>query len=297
MFAIEWALIVCNVISTLTTLPAMIFGVDSEKYHAYTERFFDKMPSAQDLPLLKLMMKFQFYAMFSLYVLGIFAGFYCATPVIGYMFGAGNFFRVIYFAWIIYGDAQKFAFTGMNAKQLNIILGVQSVLGLVILGCTYLSSQNEEYQAAMAEMAAAAAGKWDDYGFYLTFVLSMHGFFTLVQLPGVIAPGFAIKNYITVESKLPTDKGSNYVLEFVMGFQQLIILLTQVFGAVMLWYSPVIDPIAIFWMIFGGIYFTVTIFSFNIINADAYGFDRVPMMIFMVLNTFVAGASFQAYFE
>jgi len=254
------------------------------------------MPSDQDLPLLKLMMKFQFYALFAIYVLGIFAGVYCATPIIGYMFSAGNFIRVIYFAWAVYGDAEKFAFSGMSAKQLNIILGVQTVLGVAILGCTYISSQNEDYQTAMTEMAAAAAGKWDEHSFYLTFIFVMHGFFSLVQIPGVLMPSFAIKNYIPVESKLPTDKGSNYVLLFVMGFQQLIILLLQVFGAVMLWYSPVIDPIALFWMFFGGVFFNVTIFSFNLIHADAYGFDRLPMIVFMILNTFVAGASFQAYF-
>merc|ERR1712196_212573 len=133
-------------------------------------------------------MKFQFYAMFALYVLGIFAGFYCATPIIGYMFGAGNFIRVIYFVLTMYGNAEKFAFSGMNAKQLNLILGVQSVLGVVICVCTYLSSQNEDYQTAMTEMAAAAVGKWDDRGFFLTCLLVMHGFFTVVQLPGVIAP-------------------------------------------------------------------------------------------------------------
>ena len=49
-------------------------------------------------------------------------------------------------------------------------------------------------------------------------------------------------------------------------------------------------------MIFGGAYFTVYIFSYNIINAEAYGFDRVPMIVFLILNTWVAGASFQAYF-
>ena len=32
-------------------------------------------------------------------------------------------------------------------------------------------------------------------------------------------------------------------------------------------------------------------------TADEYGFDRLPMIVFMVLNTVVAGVSLQAYFE
>ena len=256
----------------------------------------DKLPSAQDLPLLRLMMKFQFLALFALYILGVFAGIFCATPVVGYMFAIGNFVRVAYFAATIFGNAQKFAYSGMSRKQLNIILIVQTVLGVVILAATYCSAQSAEYQTAMKTMADEAAGKWETQGFYIKFVLVMHGFFTFVQIPGVVAPNFAIKNYITVESKLPTEKGASAVLEFVMGFQQLVILMLQIMGGVMLWYSPVIDPIALFWMIFGGAYFTVYIFSYNIINAEAYGFDRVPMIVFLILNTWVAGASFQAYF-
>merc|ERR1719453_1064927 len=185
------------------------------------------------------MMKFQFGALFALYVLGIFAGIWCATPLIGYTFAAGNFVRVLYFAFNIYGDAEKMAMSGMNAKQLNIILIVQSVLGVVIAVCTYLSSQDADYQTWLAGAEADAVSKWDTYGFYCTFLLVAHGFFMLTSIPGVLAPSMAIKQYVPVEGKLPTEKGAVIVLEFVMGFQQLGILMLQAFGAVMIWYSPV----------------------------------------------------------
>ena len=128
MFAIGWALVVSNVISCIPTIPAIVFPVNSEKFESYAAKFFDKMPSAQDLPLLNLMMKFQFGALFALYVLGVFAGIYCPTTLIGYMFAAGNLVHVLYFGFNIYGDAEKMAMSGMSAKQLNIILIVQSVL-------------------------------------------------------------------------------------------------------------------------------------------------------------------------
>ena len=94
---------------------------------------------------------------------------------------------------------------------------------------------------------------------------------------------------------LPHAKESNIVLEFSMGFQQLAVLMIQAFGAVMLWYSPSIDGLATFWLC-AVPYFTVLIFCFNIIHADKYGFDRVPMLVFMSLNLFVMGASFMALF-
>lgn len=187
--------------------------------------------------------------------------------------------------------------SGMAVKQLNIILGVQFAMGVVVAVCTYISSQDADYQTWLAGAAEDAVGKWDEYGFYLTFLLSAHGFFTLTSIPGVLAPTMAIKQYIPVEGKLPVEKSGAIILEFVMQFQQLVILMLQIFGGVMLWYSPVIDPLALFWIVFGGVYFTVIIFAHNIIKADEYGFDRLPMIIFMVLNTVVAGVSLQAYCE
>ena len=175
------------------------------------------------------------------------------------------------------------------------ILVIQSVLGLVILGCTYLSSGNEEYQAYAADMAVNAVAKWDTDAFYIKFILGIHAFFTLTGLPGLLAPGFAIKQYITVESKLPSDKSGQLILEFLMGFQQLAILMIQIFGAVMMWYmyAPSIDVIALYWQP-TGLFFIVTIFCYNILNADDYGFDRTPMLVFFFLNAFTMGVSLMA---
>lgn len=291
LFAIQWALIVCNILSSITALPGVLYAVDSDQFHAAMERFFDKMPNPSDQKLLKLMMKFLFGGLLFVYILGIFAGFYCPTPVIGYMFGAGNFLRVGYIGlWMM--NAETYAMTGFGG-QLKVILVVQSVLGIVILACTYISSGNADYQAYAAAMAADAEGKWDADAFYIKFIFGIHAFFTLTGLPGLIAPGFAIKQYITVESKLPADKAGMLTLEFLMGFQQLAILTIQIFGAVMLWYAPSIDVIALYWQP-TGIFFIITIFCYNILNADAYGFDRTPMLVFFFLNAFTMGVSFMA---
>ena len=115
-------------------------------------------------------------------------------------------------------------------------------------------------QAYVSGMEAASTAKWAEHGFYLKFLLCMHGFFTLVQVlcvavprvrvnthsnslthslthslarwckqvPGVVSPTMALKNYVTNHAKLPTDKQATLLLEFTMGFQQLAILMIQV---------------------------------------------------------------------
>ena len=110
------------------------------------ERFFDTLPIRQDQPLLKLMMKFMYLALFGLYALGVVAGVYCPTPAVGYMFAVGNLVRVLYFV-MIRVDLDKYVRMQFNEKTLNTILGVQTLLGLVIAGCTYASAQKPEYQA------------------------------------------------------------------------------------------------------------------------------------------------------
>lgn len=288
MFAIQWALLVCNIISSLTVIPPVIFDVKSEKFHESIGRFFDKMPSDQDMPLLKLMMKFQFGALLFVYLLGIFAAVYAPATVVGYVFGAGNFLRVLYIVYFK-SDAERFAMSGFG-NMMNTILIVQSVLGCIIIACTYISSGNAEYQAFAADMAASAEAKWDTDRSYIYYILGVHGFFTLTGLPGLFAPAMAIKQYITVESKMPTDKMGQIILEFTMGFQQLAVLMIQIFGVVVLWYAPSIDVIAIFWQP-TGLFFVVTIFIHNILKAEEYGFERMPMLVFLILNTYTMGVS------
>ena len=253
-------------------------------------RFYDKMPTS-DLPLLKLMMKFLFGALLFVYILGICAGIYCPTPEIGYMFGIGNFLRVGYILmWM--SNAEQWAMMGMGGG-LKIVLIVQSVLGAIILACTFISSGNAEYQSYAADMATDAAAKWATDGFYSKFILGIHSFFTLTGIPGLLAPGFAIKQYIPVDSKRPTDKVNNLSLEFLMGFQQLAVLMIQIFGAIMILYSPSIDVVALYWLP-TGLFFIITIFCYNILNAEAYGFDIAPMLVFFFLNAFTMGVSFAA---
>lgn len=292
MFAISYALIICNLISCIPSLPAVLFPVDGAKFNETMERFFEKMPNEMDQPLLKLLMKFQFGGLTFLYLLGAVAGYFCPTVIIGYMFAGGNFARVA-FLLLKMSDTESWAMAGFKGKTLYAILGVQAVLGTIIAYCTYLSSTNADYQAYAATMAADADAKWGtDYG-YMMFLFIIHGFFTLTGLPGLFAPGFAIKNYVTVESKLPMGKPENIILEFVMSFQQLAILMIQIFGAVMVYYAPSVDGIAYYWLV-AGLYFTTSIFCFNILNAEKYGFDMLPMLVFMFLNVFTMGASFSA---
>ena len=52
-------------------------------------------------------------------------------------------------------------------------------------------------------------------------------FFTVFQMPPVLAPAFALKQFQPVEEKQATDKGSLAVLDFVFAFQGLSILMTQ----------------------------------------------------------------------
>ena len=293
-FAIQYGLIISNCISCIPAVPFIIQPVDSDKFHEALSAFFYVMPAASDLPLLKLMMKFQFVALFALYVLGVFAGIYVPAVTVGYMFALGNLLRVAYFG-VLMLDTEKFVMSGMKKEQLRKILIIQTVLAVVMFGCTLLSSMSAEYQAFAAGMADDASSKWETDGFYIKFLFAAHAFFALTSVPGFLAPSMAIKQYIPIELMLPHAKESNIVLEFSMGFQQLAVLMIQAFGAVMLWYSPSIDGLATFWLC-AVPYFTVLIFCFNIIHADKYGFDRVPMLVFMSLNLFVMGASFMALF-
>jgi len=128
------------------------------------------------------------------------------------------------------------------------------------------------------------------------FLLGAHAFFVLTSVPGIISPSFAAKQYIPVEGKLPTDKGGSIVLDFTLGFQQLAIAMIQSFGGVMIWFAPKIDVMVYFW-VFATLYFAGYIFFPNILHADKYGFDRIPMLIFLSMNMFIAGAGVAALYN
>ena len=49
MFAIQWALVVCNLISCVTTIPSLLFPVDSEKFVGFSNKFFVRRHGASNL--------------------------------------------------------------------------------------------------------------------------------------------------------------------------------------------------------------------------------------------------------
>jgi hypothetical protein len=295
MFAIQWALIVCNVISCLPGIPAYIYGVKSEKFHAAVERFFETMPLEVDQPIIKLLFKFLFIGLAGIYFLGIFAGIYAPAVWVGYAFAIGNLMRVG-FIGVKYLDAEKWAYGAYSAKQIGIICAIQLTLGLIIGGCTLMSSMDDEYQAFAAEMAESAAAKWETDGVYCKTIFGAAIFFTVFQIPPVLMPTFALTQFQPVEEKQPKDKGSLAVVDFVFAFQALSILMTQALVAVFVWFMPSVDGIAMWCMIFYTLYYPIYVFCPVLLTADEYGMDRLPMMIFLIMNVFLGGMSCLALF-
>lgn len=297
MFAIQWALIVCNVISCIPGIPAFIYAVDSEKFHASVSAFFAEgaMPLEKDQPIIKLLFKFLFIGLAGIYVLGIFAGFYAPAVAVGYAFATGNLLRVAFIA-AKYFQTESWAMGGYSDKQIGRICAIQLTLGLIIGGCTLLSSMNEEYQAFAADLAADAATKWETDGLYCKVIFGMGVFFTVFQLPPVLMPSFAWKQFQPVVEKQPTDKGSLAVVDFIFAFQALSILMTQALVATFVWFAPSVDGIGIWWTIFGTLYYPIFVFNPVILTADYYGMDRLPMIVFLMINVFLGGMSALAVF-
>jgi len=289
MFAIQWALIVCNVISCLPAIPAFIYHVDSDKFHESVSAFFNEggMPSAKDQPVIKLLFKLLFIGLTGIYVLGIFAGVYA--------FATGNLLRVAYIA-IKYFDTNTWVLGNFSDQQIGRICILQAVLGLVIALCTYMSSQDDEYQAFAAEMAADAVAKWDDDGFILKMIFGAGIFFTIFQAPPVLAPDVAWKQFQPVESMQPTDKGSIAVINFVFAFQGLSILMTQALVATFVWFAPSAYGICVWCLVFYTLYYPIFVFTPTIVDADKYGMDRLPFVVFTILNVFLGGIAAVAVF-
>jgi len=299
MFAIQWALVVCNIISCLPAIPSFIFKIDSDKYHGAVSAFFNEGVMAtipeKDHPFIKLLFKFLFTGLAGLYILGIFAGFAAPAVWVGYAFAIGNFTRVLYIA-VKYLDGDNWVKGGFSNQQIGRICIIQFVLGVVIAGCTFLSSTNAEYQAFADEMAEAAEAKWDTDGFYCKLIFGMGIFFVVFQIPPVIAPGFALKQFQPVEEKQATDKQSLIILDFIMGFQALSILMTQALVAVFVWFMPSVDGLALWCLLFYTLYYPIFVFNPVILGGDFYGMDKVPMLIFLIMNVFLGGASLLALF-
>jgi len=297
MFAIQWALVICNVVSCLPAIPAFIYPIDSEKFHDAVGRFFDgSMPLEKDQPIIKLLFRFLFYGLTGIYVLGIFAGFYAPAVWVGYAFAIGNFLRVA-FIGIKYADAETWALGNFSKKQIGLICIIQTVLGLVIAGCTFLSSTNEEYLAFAEEMADAAEAKWGTDGFFCKLIFGAGIFFTVFQLPPVLAPAMAFKQFQPVEAKQATDKGSIAVIDFVFAFQALTILMTQALVATFVWYAPAVEGLALWCFLFYVFYYPALVFCPVILKFDYYGMDPIPMLVFLIMNGLLGGVALDAYFS
>lgn len=297
MFAIQWALIVCNAISCLPAIPAFIYKIDSDKFHDSVSAFFAEggMPSAKDQPVIKLIFRFLFISLVGIYVLGIFAGIYAPAVVVGYAFATGNLFRVVYIG-VKYLDTNTWVLGGFSNQQIGRICVIQLVLGIVIAVCTLVSSQNAEYQAFAADMAANAAAKWGDEAFILKMIFGAGIFFTIFQAPPVIAPDFAWKQFQPVVEKQATDKGAIAAINFAFAFQALAILMTQALVAIFVWYAPSAYGISVWCLIFYTLYYPIFVFIPSIMDADQYGMDRLPFIVFMILNVFLGGLAAVAVF-
>ena len=68
----------------------------------------------------------------------------------------------------------------------------------------------------------------------------------------------------------------------------------QAFIVIIAALAPSTFVIALLWTILGAT--NIPIFIFNIVNADDYGFDKMPMLIFMSIIAFVSGAAFMTLF-
>ena len=99
-----------------------------------------------------------------------------------------------------------------------------------------------------------------------------------------------IKQYITNPKKMPSEAADKFALEFTVGFQQLILSMMQAFIVIIAALAPSTFVIALLWTILGAT--NIPIFIFNIVNAEDYGFDLMPMCVFMTIIVFTTGASF-----
>lgn len=297
MFAIQWALVVCNTISLAPAIPAFIYKVDSDKFHTSVSAFFNDggLPPEKDQPIIKLLFKFLFVGLAGIYFLGIFAGLYAPAVEVGYAFAIGNLVRVSYIA-VKYFDTNTWILGNFSPKQIGTICAIQTVLGLIIAGCTLKSSMDEEYQAFAADMAADAASKWEEDPFFCKMIFGAGIFFTVFQMPPVLMPAFAIKQFQPVEAKQATDKGSLAVIDFVFAFQALSILMTQALVATFVWFAPSAFGIAVWCLVFYVLYYPIFVFIPVILEADYYGMDRVPMVVFMIMNVFLGGLASDAVF-
>ena len=287
MFAIQWGLIISGCISSIPALQAIIAPGKSLR------TLQDVLPSPSAMKIITLMQFNLFFALGWVYALSIFCAFFCPLISIGYMFATGNMVRVIYIMVQISFD-KRWETSNFSKKGIITICIIQTILGVAIAACTYASSIDPEYLEYEASLKATAGEKFEEDKPYVYLIYAIGGLFSLTQIPGFISPATVLTQYITDKTKMPSDPKDKYALEFSTGFQQFVLAMFQVFTLAILTLAPSTFVVALVWTIAG--FTNIPIFIFNIVNAEDYGFDKMPMLIFMSIIPFVSGASFMTLF-
>ena len=288
MYAIQWGLIISGCISSVPALQATLMPDKSIR------KFMDVLPSPPFMKLLTLMHFNQFFGLLMVYALSVFCAIFCPLVVIGYMFAVGNMVRVVYIMALIAVKGEQWETSGFSKKTVVMICVIQTVLGAVIAACTYASSIDPEYLEYEASLKATAGEKFEEDKPYVYLIYAIGGLFSLTQIPGFISPATVLTQYITDKTKMPSDPKDKYALEFSTGFQQFVLAMFQIFTLAILTLAPSTFVVALVWTIAG--FTNIPIFIFNIVNAEDYGFDKMPMLIFMSIIAFVSGASFMTLF-
>lgn len=280
-FAIQWGLVVSALISSITAVRGVVKTQDT-----MAQFFGETFPVGL---IFEWNTRMQFLSLLVIYALNIFVAVWCPLPVLGYMLAGGNLVRVVYVLSYAFSP-EKLALMGMpsDAKMLKIICGLQVVLGLVIAGCTYLSSQNADYVAYADGLSAAAADA--DFGSFTYFVYVFCGIGILSRLPSIVKPRLGMARFMARgEEGLPADKGKLTVLEFTFGFQAINFFLTWSFLLVVLYYTPTIVPVAGF---LAGVCLTfMPMMGGTIIDAQEMGFGYPQLIFFLSLIGVMFGAS------
>lgn len=173
----------------------------------------------------------------------------------------------------------------------RIICGLQTALGAVIGGCTYLSAQNADFVAYADGLTAAAADA--DFGPFVYFVYGFCGIGILGRIPQLISPRAGMARFMARgEDGLPSDKGKMTVLEFTFGFQAVNFLLTWSFLLVVLYYTPTILPVAYFLAAVSFVF--IFMMGKTVMDAAEMGFGYPQLIFFLVLIGTMFGASLLA---
>lgn len=283
----QWGLVVSACLSSITAVRGLADGQGT-----MVQFFGENFPVGA---IFEWNMKMQFLSLLVMYSLNIIVAAWCPIPILAYLLAAGYFIR-IGFVLSFALNAEKVALMGMseNGKLLKIICVIQAVLGAVIAGCTYLSSQDDSYMAYVAGISSAAADA--EFGTYLYFVYVFGAIGILGRIPQIINVRTGMARFMAKgEGGLPTDKGKMTVLEFSFGFTAVNFLLTWSFVIFMMSYIPNVAPVATFMTAIGVVF--IAQMARTLTEIADLGFALPPMIFFVVLISTMFGASLLALLD